>query len=162
MLRPARKLTPTLAKHCSHDVIVLHDRAALGSPANVDHIAVAPTGVWVIDSERYTGTVEVEKKLFSEAKLKVRGRDRTKLAHGLTAQVRLVQGVVSRLAPGVPVHGVLCFVDAELPLIGTLSFADHDLLPPRRLARRLNKPGRYPTIGSGPSRSALSVSFGRA
>ena len=43
-----------LAKHCP-DVAVLHDRRIPGSRANIDHIAVAATGVWVIDTKRYKG-----------------------------------------------------------------------------------------------------------
>ena len=41
-----------LAKRCP-DIAVLHDRRIPGSRANIDHIAVAPTGVWVIDTKRY-------------------------------------------------------------------------------------------------------------
>jgi Nuclease-related domain len=31
--------------------VVLHDRAIPGSRANIDHLVVGPTGVWVIDSK---------------------------------------------------------------------------------------------------------------
>jgi hypothetical protein len=34
---------------------VFHDLAVPGSPANVDHLVVGPTGVFVIDSKRYRG-----------------------------------------------------------------------------------------------------------
>jgi Nuclease-related domain len=34
---------------------VFHDLAVPGSPANVDHLVVGPTGVYVIDSKRYRG-----------------------------------------------------------------------------------------------------------
>jgi hypothetical protein len=36
---------------------------------------------------------------------------------------------------------VLCFVDADLPMLGTLSFNGHELLNPRALAKRLNATG---------------------
>jgi hypothetical protein len=36
---------------------VLHDRAIPGSPANIDHLVVGPSGVFVIDSKRWTGQV---------------------------------------------------------------------------------------------------------
>jgi len=32
---------------------VLHDRGLPGSRANIDHIVVAPGGVWVVDAKRY-------------------------------------------------------------------------------------------------------------
>ena len=39
-----------LTKHAP-DVAVLHDRRIPGSRANIDHIAITATGVWVIDTE---------------------------------------------------------------------------------------------------------------
>ncbi|HEV8116278.1 MAG TPA: nuclease-related domain-containing protein [Acidimicrobiales bacterium] len=38
-------------------VHVLHDRLMPHSRANIDHIAVAPSGVYVIDAKRYEGNV---------------------------------------------------------------------------------------------------------
>jgi hypothetical protein len=37
--------------------VVFHDLAMPGSPANVDHLAIGPTGVFVIDSKQWTGSV---------------------------------------------------------------------------------------------------------
>jgi hypothetical protein len=37
--------------------VVFHDLAVPDSPANVDHLAIGPTGVFVIDSKQWTGTV---------------------------------------------------------------------------------------------------------
>ncbi len=37
--------------------IVFHDLAVPGSPANVDHLVIGPTGVFVIDSKQWTGSV---------------------------------------------------------------------------------------------------------
>lgn len=51
----------TLDQHCRPHVAVLHDRRIPGSKANIDHIAIAPTGVWVIDTKRYKGKIEVVK-----------------------------------------------------------------------------------------------------
>jgi hypothetical protein len=61
-------------------------------PANIDHIAVAPSGVYVIDCKRYKGKMEVAEPLFGEAKLKINGRDRTKLIDGLQKAGRPRQG----------------------------------------------------------------------
>jgi hypothetical protein len=38
---------------------VLHDRSIPGSRANLDHLAIGPTGVWLIDSKAYRGAVRV-------------------------------------------------------------------------------------------------------
>jgi hypothetical protein len=39
------------------DVVALDDRRIPRSRANIDHLAVVPSGVWVIDAERYQGQV---------------------------------------------------------------------------------------------------------
>jgi Nuclease-related domain len=37
--------------------VVFHDLALPDSPANVDHLAIGPTGVFVIDSKQWSGSV---------------------------------------------------------------------------------------------------------
>jgi hypothetical protein len=37
--------------------VVLHDLAVPGSPANVDHLVIGPSGVFVVDSKQWTGNV---------------------------------------------------------------------------------------------------------
>jgi Nuclease-related domain len=49
--RTARLLAPLER----HGYQVFHDLAVPGSAANVDHLVVGPTGVYVIDSKRYRG-----------------------------------------------------------------------------------------------------------
>ena len=107
-----------LAKRCP-DIPVLHDRRIPGSRANIDHIAVAPTGVWVIDAKRYKGKLQVAKPLFGKPTLQVAGRDKTKLVDGLAKQVELVTAAVAALGFDMPIHGCLCFVDTEMPMFGT-------------------------------------------
>ena len=41
---------------------VLHDRRVHGSRANIDHIAVAPAGVFVIDAKHYAGKIEIRNR----------------------------------------------------------------------------------------------------
>ncbi len=54
-----------------------------GSRANIDHLAVAPSGVYVIDAKRYKGKIEVRRPLFGKSKLLIASRDKTKLLDGL-------------------------------------------------------------------------------
>lgn len=129
------------AKCLNDGVLVLHDRRIPGSRANIDHIAVAPSGVWVIDTKRCKGKVAVSNSLFRPAKLTIAGRDRSKLTEGLAKQVALVEEAMRRVGPGVPVRGALCFVDADLPLVGKLTFAGFPLLYAKRLAKRINAKG---------------------
>lgn len=44
-----------LSDLAAEDLRVLHDRRIPGSRANIDHLAVTPTGVWVIDAKKYQG-----------------------------------------------------------------------------------------------------------
>jgi hypothetical protein len=131
----------SLAERCNDNVVVLHDRRVPGSRANIDHIAVAPSGVWVIDSKRYEGKVAVSRPLFGKPKLTIAGRDKSKLADGLAAQVDVVRAALDEIAADVPLHGTMCFVDADLPLLGTLKFNGFALLYRRALAKRLNADG---------------------
>ncbi len=140
-------LAETLARHCP-TVPVLHDRRIPGSRANIDHLAFAATGVYVIDTKRYRGRIRVEKPLFGEPRLLIAGRDRTKLIAGLEDQVDVVRAALAGVAGDVPVHGCLCFVVPEgllgkvgLPALRTLRINGLPLYHSRRLARRLNRPG---------------------
>lgn len=130
-----------LAKRCTAEVRVLHDVRVPGSRANIDHLAIAPSGVWVVDSKRYKGKVEVRKPLLGAASLRVGGRDRTGLVEGLQQQLRVVETALVHAGADVPVRGAFCFVDSELPLLGTPSIDGLLLLTRRGLAKRLNATG---------------------
>jgi hypothetical protein len=130
-----------LAANLNDDVVVLHDRAAPACRARIDHIAVAPSGVWVIDSKRYRGRVAISRPLFGRAKLWIGGRNRTKLIDGLSEQVAVVEAVLLAAGPGIPLRGALCFVDTGLPRFGKLAFDGYLLLYPKGLATRINADG---------------------
>lgn len=130
-----------LESRCRSEVAVLHDRRVPGTRANIDHIAVAPSGVWVIDTKRYKGRLEVAKPMFGAAKLKVGGRDQTRLVASLSKQVQLVEPVVYSAVPAAAVRGALCFVQGDLPLLGTLTIDGYPLLHRRSLPKRLNADG---------------------
>ncbi|MDF1597943.1 MAG: nuclease-related domain-containing protein [Acidimicrobiia bacterium] len=98
------------------NVWVLHDRLIPGTKANIDHLVVAPTGVWVVDAKRYKGRIERRSDGpfgLGSSRLFVGTRDRTKLIGGVQGQVE----VVRRLVPDeTPVRGALCFVDGDWSL----------------------------------------------
>ncbi|WKN47408.1 nuclease-related domain-containing protein [Nocardioides sp. Arc9.136] len=125
---------------------LLHDRRIPGSPANIDHLAVTPTGVYVIDAKRYVGkrpSLRVEGGILRPrvGKLLVGSRDQTKLVDGALKQVELVRSVVGE---DVPVVGVLCFIESDWPLVGG-AFATRgvDVLWPRKLYPRLTADGPH-------------------
>lgn len=134
-----------LAKHCAPTVVILHDRRIPGSRANIDHIAVTPSCVWVIDSKRYGGKVSIERPLFGNPKLVINGRNRSKLTDGLERQGPLVKAVVTRVAPGAGVRGALCITGADLPLFSRLTFCGFPLAYPKQLAKILSVDGPLST-----------------
>ena len=140
-------LAEVLATRCPA-ASLLHDRRIPGSRANIDHIAVTGTGVYVIDAKRYRGKIEVRSPIFGKPKLVIAGRDRTKLLTGLEKQVNVVTEVLAEVAPDIPVQGCLCFVapegllaDVGLPIMRTLKINGFPLYYLRRLAKQLNRPG---------------------
>jgi hypothetical protein len=138
------RVAESLIRHAAPHVVFLHDRRIPGSKANIDHIAVAPSGIWIIDAKRYKGRVEVRTPLFGQPKLLIAGRDRSKLADGLGHQVQLVNDAIVSTAPEVPVYGAFAFVDADLPVLSRLNFSGYLLLYPRQLAKRLSERGPVP------------------
>ncbi len=123
--------------------IILHNRRMPGGHGDIDHLAIASSGVFVIDAKAIKGKVRVQRPLFGKPKLRVSGRDRTKLIDGLDRQVLAVRRALTASGqPDVPVQGVLCFTIAELPLLGTPKMRGHLLIHRRALAKRINKPGR--------------------
>ena len=109
-----RRLATLLAKAVDDKAVLLHDRRIPRSQANIDHIAVAPSGIWIIDAKNYKGKVEqrdVGGLFKSDQRLYVDNRDRTKLVRGLARQI---DSVLEALEDAdVPIDAALCFVDAE-------------------------------------------------
>jgi hypothetical protein len=141
------ELAASLARRCP-DALVLHDRRMPGSRANIDHLAAAPSGVYVIDAKRLRGKIEVRKPFFGEPRLVVAGRDKSKLVDSLLRQVEAVRAGLALIETDAPVHGCFCFINpagqsggSGIPLVRTLRIDDLELLYPRRLAKRLNQPG---------------------
>jgi hypothetical protein len=148
-----------LTKHLDSGVELLSDRRIPRSRANIDFIAVASSGVWVIDAKRYKGKVSISKPLFGEARLIIGGRNQTKLIAGLARQVAVVEAAMPAIAPGVPVRGALCFADADLPTFGKLSFSGYSLLYPKALAKRINAEGPVTAEGVREVAARLAQQF---
>lgn len=138
---------------------VLHDRRIPGSRANIDHLVVGPSGVWVIDAKRYAGKPErrVEGGFLRPRveKLFVKGRDKTSLVEGVTWQVAKINASL----PGVPVTGVLCFVDAEWGLLdSSFSVGDVTVTWPRKLASMI-KHSKHLDLDVSAVATALATAF---
>jgi hypothetical protein len=55
-----RRTARVLAVLERHGWVVLHDLAVPGSQANIDHLAIGPGGVFVIDSNQYRGRLQLD------------------------------------------------------------------------------------------------------
>lgn len=136
-----------LAKRCPH-ALLLHDRKMPRSCANIDHLAVVPSGVYVIDTKRYRGKIQVRRPLLGAPSLRIAGRDSTPLLTGLHKQVDAVRSVLAEVDAQAPIRGCLCFVVPEgafaeggLPLLLTPEIDGFKPYSPRRLAKQLRRPG---------------------
>lgn len=132
------------------DVLAMHDRVlprpdGRPSPANIDHLAIAASGVWVIDAKTHKGSLEVRRSggLFSPRveKLYIGGRDRSSTVEGLRRQVAAVRDALDSVHADVPVRGALCFVGTELPWFGSSSIDGVPLVGRRGLAKLIKAAG---------------------
>ena len=129
-------------------VLALHDRRVPGSRANIDHIAIGPSGVFVIDAKRYVKQdVEIRRSggWLSDRveRLYVGGRDKTKLVVAMAGQVAVVMEALEsdRGLDGVTVIPVLTFIDANIPVIGTMEIAGVPVLNLRKTAKLVRREG---------------------
>lgn len=144
---------------------VLHDRRIPRTRANIDHIAVSRAGAFVIDAKRYKGgpQLRVEGGFLRPRveKLVVGSRDQTRVVAGVHKQVDLVREALSSAGLAeLPVRGVLCFVDADWPLIGGSFVIDGvDVLWPKKLATQLLADGSIDDEAVDRAHRALATAF---
>jgi hypothetical protein len=140
--------------------VLLHNRRMPKAHGDIDHLATAPSGVFVIDAKNLKGKVRVASPLLGRSKLLVAGRDRTSFIAGLDRQVAAVRDALEHAGqPGLPIRGVLCFIRADLPLVGTLKMDGHRILSARTLARRLNAEGPLSPAAIGRIARVLASAF---
>ena len=115
------RLAAYIERELGAAVIALHDRLIPGTRGNIDHIYVAPGGVWVVDAKAYTGKLtkrEVGPLWRRDNEVFIAGKNRTSLARGLEQQVAAVVAALrsDTELSGTHVHAVLCFVESEWDL----------------------------------------------
>jgi hypothetical protein len=99
----------------------LHDRRIRGTRGNIDHIVIAPAGIFVVDAKSYKGIIRIQDRgwfLRHDYRLTVGGRDRSKLAEAMAWQVEAVAGALLDAGedPLPRITPVLCFVDGDWPI----------------------------------------------
>jgi Nuclease-related domain len=129
------------------DVIVIHDRRIPGrGRANIDHVAIGPGGVTVIDTKSSRGEVHITTAgvLHRREQLLVNGHDRTRELDTLQRQIAAVTRVLDRQGlAGVSVLGALCYPYMRRRLLhysrardGLITVDDR-----RHIAKVANRPG---------------------
>ena len=143
-----RRAAAFLERIVGAEGIVLHDRSVPGTKGNIDHIAVVPSGVWIVDAKNYKGKVEqrdVGGLFKTDLRLYVSGRHRTSAAEGLGWQVLAVAKALED--PDIPINPDLLFVESDWGLFPR-PFEQCGALvaTPKKLAARIATPG--PLSGS--------------
>jgi hypothetical protein len=125
-------------------VVTLHHRRIKRTRSTIDHVVVAPSGVYVVDTRMWNGRVELRhgsNLLRRNDRLVVAGRDRTRLADRLTKESVRVRRALGGLVA--PVHGVLCFVDDDWPLWAKpIEVRGATVMWPKELERRAKQLGK--------------------
>lgn len=142
----AKRLADLLAGSGVH---LLHDRRMPGrSKANIDHIAVGPGGITVIDAKTVKGKVRVESVggLFGPRRreLRIKGHDRTRLIYGVRGQAEAVRALLAQREIAIDVRCALCFASVDgLPWFRRLEVEGVLIDGARRVAKLATRPGAH-------------------
>lgn len=131
------------------DARVLTDRQIPGIESNIDHLVIASSGVWIIDSKKWKGKIEYKTNSLTsfDTRLYVGGKDRTSKVESIYSLVIPVAQVIEDRK--VPIHPALVFIEgdwstAALPrfLVGKPYVHEGIYIsPPKVLIKLINEPG---------------------
>jgi hypothetical protein len=97
-----RIVAEALAPLSAAGYLLLHDRAS-GPRANLDHLVIGTSGVWLVNAKHWSGTISVE------GVLRHNGRDRTKQVDRAAEERAQVTEILVAEELRVPVHSVFAF-----------------------------------------------------
>src|SRR5215510_16008022 len=145
-------------------LVVLHDRRMPASRGTIDHLAVTPGGVFVINVEQGTGGLErrnLGNAVRPDVRLFVGGSDRTALLQRVDEQAEVVRDVLSPAwFVDSPVRGVLCVVGAEWErLASPFKLGDVLVTYPKFLYRLLSKEADVATSAIQDAARALAIAL---
>ena len=151
-----RSLAGVLDRLAPDGVLALHHRQVPEGGPTIDHLAVAPSGIWVLDARRLAGPIRWRAaRSGGRPRLVVNRRDETGLLVRLDRQVREVRrALFERDVPDVRVRGALCFVDTEVRLRQRPLDLDGRLVTWSRALRK-------PLLQPGPTDGALRADLHR-
>ena len=138
------EVTELLDRLAEYHVVARHHLRLRRSRTKLDHLLIAPSGVYVVDCQLWIDRVELRETgsaLRPKPRLFVGDRDRTRRADTLmkkTVDVRRALG-----SHMVPVHAVLCVVDGDWPLFPKpIEINGVTVLWPKELERRVAQLGK--------------------
>ena len=125
-------------------VVSFHDRRVKRTLLIVDHVVVAPSGIYVVDVRRWSGRIELRERgnvLRRSERLAVAGHDRTRIVDGVVKKASILRRSLGGFQ--IPVHAVLCFVDGDWPLWARpIDIRGATVMWPKELERRAKQLGR--------------------
>ena len=108
---------------------VIHDRLIPGSRANIDHIVVGPSGVFVVETKNYAGRLRVRR-----GEVWVSGRRKI----GIVVQAKREAAAVAAVVSPVPVTPLICVHRADLGWF-TVEASGVRIVSPREMIKLLRK-----------------------
>lgn len=139
----------SLHKHVNDGAVILTDRRVPGTNANIDHVVVAPSGVWIIDSKNWSGKIEYRatSKLGMDTRLYVDGKDRTTEVEKIFNLVIPVAQVIGDKS--VPISPALIFIEADWGNVSAARFLTSRpyrhlgvwISWPKAIWKKINAPG---------------------
>jgi hypothetical protein len=103
-----------LHKHLGDRAVILNDRAIPGRRSNIDHVVIASSGVWIVDSKLWKGLIQVKTvggMTSVTQRLYVDGRDQSSHTEKIYSEVIPIANLLGD--PGIPIQPALVFVDGD-------------------------------------------------
>jgi hypothetical protein len=139
----------SLHNHVNEGAVILTDREVPGTKSNIDHIVVAPSGVWIIDSKVWKGKIEYKSitMMGTTKRLFVGGKDRTSAVEAIFNLVIPVAQVIGDRS--VAIKPALVFIDgdwSETSAARILASKPYQHLSvwiswPKAIWKKINEPG---------------------
>lgn len=141
-----RRLAAALEAGLDRSAVVLHSRKLPNTRGDIDHVVIAASGIWVIDSKNYAGKPELRDVggwRTPEWRLYVNGRNQTKLVDNFDWQVAAVRAVLYPMGFGEsPVHPTLLFTQWKKALFERpIELRGVRAMWTKRLIELVNEPG---------------------
>lgn len=155
-----RDLSAHLVRELTGLGAVLHDVRLPGATNSLDHLVVAPSGIWLIDTVHIAGRVErrdVGSRGQPDYRLLLEGADRSDLVDHL-GTLRNSRHAVARYAADIDIHRVVCVIDATWSISARpFQVGDVWITWPRALTDKIRSSGLVPIRTAHEIAAAISA-----